>query len=77
MSVNYSQRDQRYWVDVNNVTMWFDLPRQAQAAAKQAEIDAAVKAKVNAICDWLRGNDDPQHPQWVDIADAIDTLFSP
>lgn len=75
--VNYSDKDQRYWIDASNVTVWFDWPSQAQSAAKQAEIDEAVRAKVNDICDWLRGNDDPQHHDWLDIADAIETLFSP
>ena len=53
--VNWSESDQFYWVqDADGGMLWFDSVLDAQAAARQIEIDIAVKAEVNAITTWLR-----------------------
>lgn len=53
--VNWSESDQFYWVqDADGGMLWFDSVLDAQAAARQIEIDIAVKAEVDAITTWLR-----------------------
>lgn len=53
--VNWSESDQFYWVqDADGGMLWFDSVLDAQDAARQIEIDIAVKAEVNAITTWLR-----------------------
>jgi hypothetical protein len=52
---HWSEKEQQYWVrDANGGVLWFDSVLDAQAAARQSEIDIAVKAEVNAITTWLR-----------------------
>lgn len=53
--VNWSESDQFYWVqDAEGEVLTFDSVLDAQDAARQIEIDIAVKAEVNAITTWLR-----------------------
>ena len=53
--VNWSQSDQFYWVqNAEGEVLTFDSVLDAQDAARQIEIDIAVKAEVNAITTWLR-----------------------
>ena len=53
--VNWSESDQKYWLrDANGDVLTFDSVLDAQAAARQVEIDIAVKAEVEAITKWLR-----------------------
>ncbi len=52
---HWSEKEQQYWIrDPNGGVLWFDSVLDAQAAARQSEIDIAVKAEVNAITTWLR-----------------------
>ena len=53
--VNWSESDQFYWVqDADGGMLWFDSVLDAQDAARQIEIDIAVKAEREAIMKWLR-----------------------
>ena len=53
--VNWSEKDQFYWLrGAFDEVLTFDSVLDAQAAARQLEIDIAVKAEVNAITTWLR-----------------------
>jgi len=52
--VNWSERDQKYWVATDEGTLMFESVLDAQAAARQIEIDNAVKAEREAIVEWLR-----------------------
>ena len=53
--VNWSESDQFYWVkNADGEVLTFDSVLDAQDAARQIEIDIAVKAEVNAITTWLR-----------------------
>lgn len=52
---HWSEKEQQYWVrDPNGGVLWFDSVLDAQAAARQIEIDIAVKAEREAITKWLR-----------------------
>lgn len=51
--VNWSERDQKYWVYTDEEPLWFESVLDAQAAARQIEIDIAVKAEVEAIAAWM------------------------
>jgi hypothetical protein len=51
--VNWSERDQKYWVYTDEEPLWFESVLDAQAAARQIEIDNAVKAEREAIVAWL------------------------
>ena len=53
--VNWSEKDQFYWLrGAFDEVLTFDSVLDAQAAARQIEIDNAVKAEVDAITTWLR-----------------------
>ena len=53
--VNWSEKDQFYWVrDANGELLTFDSVLDAQAAAREIEIDIAVKAREALIAEWLR-----------------------
>jgi len=53
--VNWSESDQFYWVrDAKGEVLTFDSVLDAQAAARQIEIDIAVKAREALIAEWLR-----------------------
>jgi hypothetical protein len=52
---HWSEKEQQYWVrDPNGGVLWFDSVLDAQAAARQIEIDIAVKAREALIAEWLR-----------------------
>ena len=54
---HWSEKEQQYWVrDPNGGVLWFDSVLDAQAAARQIEIDIAVKAEVEAITKWLKAH---------------------
>ena len=63
--VNWSERDQKYWVVTDEEPLWFESVLDAQAAARQIEIDNAVKAEREAIVEWLRRSADPIIANWV------------
>jgi hypothetical protein len=63
--VNWSERDQKYWVYTDEEPLWFESVLDAQAAARQIEIDNAVKAEREAIVEWLRRSADPIIANWV------------
>ena len=53
--VNWSESDQFYWVqDADGGMLWFDSVLDAKDAARQIEIDIAVKAREALIMQWLR-----------------------
>jgi hypothetical protein len=53
--VNWSEKDQFYWLrGANGEVLTFDSVLDAQAAARQLEIDIAVKAREALIMEWLR-----------------------
>jgi hypothetical protein len=52
--VNWSERDQKYWVASDEGTLMFESVLDAQVAARQIEIDNAVKARETLIAEWLR-----------------------
>ncbi len=56
--VNWSERDQKYWVATDEEPLWFEHSLDAQHAARQIEIDNAVKAEREAIVEWLRSDAD-------------------
>jgi len=52
---HWSEKEQQYWIrDLNGGVLWFDSVLDAQAAARQIEIDTAVKAREALIAEWLR-----------------------
>jgi hypothetical protein len=52
--VNWSERDQKYWVYTDEEPLWFESVLDAQAAAHRIEIENAVKAREALIAEWLR-----------------------
>jgi len=53
--VNWSEKDQFYWLrGAFDEVLTFDSDLDAQAAARQIEIDNAVKAREALIAEWLR-----------------------
>jgi hypothetical protein len=53
--VNWSEKDQFYWLrGAFDEVLTFDSVLDAQAAARQLEIDNAVKAREALIMKWLR-----------------------
>lgn len=51
--VNWSERDEKYWVSNGDEVLWFKNSLDAKHAARQIEIDNAVKAEREAIIKWL------------------------
>jgi hypothetical protein len=53
--VNWSEKDQFYWLrGAFDEVLTFDSVLDAQAAAREIEIDIAVKAEVETITKWLK-----------------------
>ncbi len=52
--VNWSELDQKYWIATDAEPLWFESSLDAKAAARQIEIDNAVKARDALIVKWLR-----------------------
>ena len=53
--VHWSEKEQLYWIHgPDGGVLWFESSLDAKDAARQLEIDIAVKAEVNAITTWLR-----------------------
>ena len=69
--VHYSGLDDKYWIRDGDNILWFDSSLDAKDAARQLEIDAAVKAERAKIVAWLLADEDP-YPDAYDIADAIE-----
>ena len=52
---HWSEKEQQYWIrDPNGGVLWFDSVLEAQAGARQLEIDSAVQARETLIAEWLR-----------------------
>lgn len=52
---HWSEKEQRYWIHgPGGGVLWFDSVLEAQAGARQLEIDNAVKAREALIAEWLR-----------------------
>ena len=56
--VNWSERDEKYWVSNGDEVLWFKNSLDAKDAARKIEIDNAVKAEREAIVEWLRSDAD-------------------
>ena len=57
MKVHWSEKDEKYWIrGLDGEVLFFDSYRAAQDAARQIEIDSAVKAEVEAITKWLKAH---------------------
>jgi hypothetical protein len=76
--VNWSERDQMYWVATDAEPLWFESSLEAQHAARQIEIDNAVKAERAAVVAWLRSEaaydlaSQSEHGDLLALADAIE-----
>jgi hypothetical protein len=70
--VNWSEKDQKYWVATDAEPLWFESSLDAKAAARQIEIDNAVKAEREAIVAWLRAQWEPGC--WVDYYELADCI---
>ncbi len=53
--VNWSEYDQMYWVATDEEPLWFENSLDAQHAARQIEIDNAVKAERERILALIEG----------------------
>lgn len=51
--VNWSELDQKFWVNDGDDVLWFDSPLAAKDAARRIEIETAVKEERNRIAAWL------------------------
>ena len=52
---HWSEKEQQYWIRApNGGVLWFDSVLEAQAGARQLEIDSAVQARETLIAEWLR-----------------------
>ena len=67
--VNWSEYDQKYWIATDEEPLWFEHSLDAQHAARQIEIDNAVKAERDRIVKWLR----KERPFW-DLNPLADEL---
>ena len=57
MKVHWSEKEQQYWIrGLDGEVLWFESSLAAQDAARQIEIDSAVKAEVEAITKWLKAH---------------------
>lgn len=55
--VNWSEKDEKYWIrGLDGEVLWFESSLAAKDAARQIEIDSAVKAEVEAITKWLKAH---------------------
>jgi hypothetical protein len=70
--VNWSEKDQKYWIATDGEPLWFESSLDAKDAARKIEIERAVEAEREAVAKWLLA-------QWVpgclvdypDLADCI------
>lgn len=57
MKVHWSEKEQQYWIrGLDGEVLWFESSLAAQDAARQIEIDSAVKAEIEAITKWLKAH---------------------
>ena len=57
MKIHWSEKDEKYWVrGLDGEVLWFEAALDAFDAARQIEIDSAVKAEVEAITKWLKAH---------------------
>lgn len=57
MKVHWSEKDEKYWIrGLDGEVLFFESSLVAQDAARQIEIDSAVKAEVEAITKWLKAH---------------------
>ena len=57
MKVHWSEKEQQYWIrGLDGEVLWFESSLDAKDAARQIEIDSAVKAEVEAITKWLKAH---------------------
>lgn len=56
-NVNWSELDQKFWVNDGDDVLWFDSPLEAKDAARRIEIETAGKAERDRIVAWLREQD--------------------
>lgn len=53
-AVNYSQKEERYWVRDGEEIVWFDGPLEAQDGARAIERKHAISAEVALIVAYFR-----------------------
>lgn len=53
-AVNYSQKEERYWVRDGEEIVWFDGPLEAQDGARAIDRKHAILAEVKLIVDYFR-----------------------
>lgn len=57
MKVHWSEKEQQYWIrGLDGEVLFFGSILAAKDAARQIEIDAAVKVEVEAITKWLKAH---------------------
>jgi hypothetical protein len=54
--VNWSEKDQKYWIATDEEPLWFESSLDAKDAARKIEIDRAVEAREALIMKWLEGH---------------------
>ena len=66
--INWSEKDQKYWIkDLNGETLFFDGPLDAARAARRIETEQAVADEIARITTWLKAHGMRQ------IANSIET----
>lgn len=53
-TIHWSEMDQKFWIATDDGPLWFESSLDANDAARQLAIDAAVKAERDRIVAWLR-----------------------
>ena len=53
LEINYSERDEKYWVSTGDEVHWFEGPQAAQDGLRKLEIAQAVNEEVALIIKWL------------------------
>lgn len=54
LKINYSERDEKYWIGVGDEVHWFDGPLAAQDGLRRLETEQAEQSKVAEIVAWMR-----------------------
>lgn len=58
--VNWSERDQEYWVldtgEYGDEVLWFESSLEAKAAARRIETERAVADEITRITTWLKAH---------------------
>lgn len=55
--INFSELDDKFWINDGDDILWFESVREAQDMARQLEISRAVARDRAATLKWLRESD--------------------